>query len=70
MSAITGLGAFGVPGPKTRSLGKDDVVDVGTGKAVRAGVVLEGRDDPLLGLDRGEPRQAGALQDLERSVVG
>ena len=69
MSAITGLGAFGVPGPKTRSLGKDDVVDVGVGKTVQAGVVLEGGDHPLLGLDRREPGQARVLHELEHCVI-
>jgi hypothetical protein len=32
--------------------GQDDVVDVGAGQAVGAGVVLEGGDHPALGLDR------------------
>jgi hypothetical protein len=48
---------------------EDDVVDVGAWEAVRAGVVLEGCDHPLLGLDRREPGQAGALHELEYRVV-
>ncbi len=44
--------------------GDDDVMDVGAGKAVRAGVVLEGGDHPVLGLDRREPGQARALHEL------
>ena len=38
-------------------------------EAVRAGVVLEGRDHPALGLDRRELGQADFLQELERLVV-
>jgi hypothetical protein len=41
----------------------------GAGKAVRAGVVLEGGDHPVLGLDRREPGQARALHELGRCVV-
>ena len=32
--------------------GDHDVVDVGAGEAVGAGVVFEGGDDPVLGLNR------------------
>jgi hypothetical protein len=39
-------------------------------RPLRAGVVLEGCDDPVLGLDRREPGQAGALHELEHGVVG
>ena len=49
--------------------GEDDVVDMRTGKAVRAGVVLEGGDHPLLGLDRREPGQARVLHELKYRVV-
>ena len=45
------------------------VHDVGAEKAVGAGVVLEGGDHPVLGLDRCEPGQARALHELERCVV-
>jgi hypothetical protein len=48
----------------------DDVVDVRVSHAVRAVVVLEGGDDPALRLDRGEPGQAGGLQEAERLVIG
>ena len=46
-----------------------DVVHVGTWEAVRAGVVLEGGDHPVLGLDRREPGQARALHELQYCVV-
>src|SRR5690242_13421629 len=49
--------------------GDRDVVDVGAGKAVRAGVVLEGGDHPVLGLDRREPGQARVLHELKYGVV-
>jgi hypothetical protein len=49
--------------------GKDDVVNMGPRKAVGAGVVLEGGDNPVLGLDRREPGQARALHELEHRVV-
>jgi hypothetical protein len=49
--------------------GEGDIVDVRAGKAVGAGVVLEGGDDPLLGLDRREPGQACALHELEHRVT-
>ena len=57
-------------GAHPRSLAGDhDVVDVGTGKAVRAGVVLEGGHHPALRLDRREPGQAGVLHELKRRIV-
>ncbi len=49
--------------------GDHDVVDVGAGKAVGAGVVLEGGGRPVLGLDGREPGQARALHELECRVV-
>jgi hypothetical protein len=49
--------------------GEDNVVNVRSGKAVGAGVVLEGGDYPLLGLDRRESGQAGALHELKDCVV-
>jgi hypothetical protein len=48
---------------------EDDVVDVGTGKAVRAGVVLERGNHPALGPDRREPGQARALHELKHRIV-
>jgi hypothetical protein len=39
------------------------------GKAVGTGLVLEGGDDPVLGLDRREPGQARALHELQHRVV-
>ena len=45
-------------------------MDVGSGKAVGAGVVLERADHPVLGLDRREPGQACALHELEDCIVG
>ena len=55
--------------PNSGQTGDGNVVDMGAGKAVGAGVVLEGGDDPVLGLDRREPGQAGALHELEGRVV-
>jgi hypothetical protein len=49
--------------------GEDDVVDVGSGKAVGAGVVLKGGNHPVLGFDRRESGQARALHELEHRVV-
>lgn len=48
----------------------DDVVDVGARDAVGAAVVLEGGDDPALGLDWGEAGEAGALEEFKCCVVG
>ena len=52
-----------------RQGGDHDVVYVGMRKAMRATVVLEGGDHPALGLDRREPAEARALQELERRIV-
>ena len=48
---------------------KDDVVYVRSRKTMGAGVVLEGCDHPVLGLDRREPGQARALHELQHCVV-
>ena len=57
-------------GARPRSLtGDHDVVDVGAGKAMGTGVVLERGHHPALGLDRREPGHAGVLHELERRVV-
>jgi DNA-binding transcriptional regulator YhcF (GntR family) len=54
---IPGLGYYATAAAETPlrpgcQTGDHDIVDVRAGKAVGAGVVLEGGDHPLLGLDR------------------
>ena len=55
--------------PMAVQTAEDDVVDMRTGKAVRAGVVLKRGNHPALGLDRREPSQARILNELEDRVV-